>query len=83
MTHDELLTKKYPNANNAQIQMAELSESYWRKRIAKELLDAMNCSCETYDDWVDAKLNNRPTKERFNWCEHHKLAQVAEFGVYY
>jgi len=41
MTHDELLNK-YPNATNAQIQMAELSESYWRKRNAQELLDFMN-----------------------------------------
>jgi len=82
MTHDELLNK-YPNATNAQIQMAELSETYWRKRIAQELLDFMNCSCETYDDWVEAQLSGYSTQERFNWCEHRRLAQVAEFGVYY
>ena len=83
MTHDELLAKKYPNADSAQIVMAELSEQYWRKRIAKELLSAMNCSCETYDDWVEKKLAGHPTQKTFNWCEHQKLAQVAEYGFYY
>jgi len=36
--HNKRLLEKYPNATSPQIQMAELSEKYWRNRISKEYL---------------------------------------------
>lgn len=82
-TRDDYLKSKYPGADRAQIEMAELSENYWRRRIADELLTYMKCTCETYDDWCKAMSEGTAKTERFNWCEHRRIAMVAEFGMDY